>query len=75
MDFTNATVNDMDMFIGGLNNAIKGLPEGYTVYFELQRNVVHKFQPSTFKSSLLSLSNPNGKNTLINKILRIKKRI
>ena len=72
MDFTNATVNDMDMFIGGLNNAIKGLPEGYTVYFELQRNVVHKFQPSTFKSSLLSLSNPNGKNTLINKILRIK---
>ena len=54
MDFTNATVNDMDMFIGGLNNAIKGLPEGYTVYFELQRNVVHKFQPSKFKSSLLS---------------------
>lgn len=24
MDFTNATVNDIDMFIGGLNNAIKG---------------------------------------------------
>ena len=54
MDFTNATINDIDMFIGGLNNAIKGLPEGYTVYFELQRNVIHKFQPSTFKSSLLS---------------------
>ena len=44
MDFTNATINDIDMFIGGLNNAIKGLPEGYTVYFELQRNVIHKFQ-------------------------------
>lgn len=54
MDFTNATVNDIDMFIGGLNNAIKGLPEGYTVYFELQRNVVHKFHPSKFKSNLLS---------------------
>ena len=63
MDFTNATVNDMDMFIGGLNNAIKGLPEGYNSSRQ-HSNLVYYL-----------LLNPNGKNTLINKIFTNQKRI
>lgn len=54
MDFTTKTESDIEMFVNGVNIALKQLPEGYIAYFELQRNIIHEYNPAQFNDSLLN---------------------